>query len=498
MAATGLLLLPTTPPSYHRIVSPTLTIPTDPQLPIPVGLLACQRKHLPSPASHPPTLLITPSRRPIPPRARDYHHKLHDLQISTPTAKCEEEQEGGGQPSDIGIITTAEGKTWDITQVKRHGGHAVHYIRVQNSDSDAQYFSQGAKVTVALGNDGVNRRYDHMSMHTSQHLLSAILETRLNLPTLSWSLTTYPAPCYVELPRSMSIEEITAIQDEANRLVFEGRKVHVEVEELNREQESDVPKHESGRAVGKTLPADYTGGVKRVVVIDGVDRNPCCGTHLPSLHNLQLFLIPQTEALSRSSTTSARLYFLSGPRLIAHLTSSHSLLANTAAILSCGAPLVPDRVGQVVDERKKAEKRVEDLELELAKSVAEDILTEACDQSEERLFVKHLHRTDDAANALGFLSSVSFSFSNTVTEKLPYLLVMTSSPSSQTTSSTSVVLVSGSDEQKVKTAGERLKTEIGVKGGGRGPRWSGKFIGVWKEGREDAAIEDILRALVNE
>ena len=45
MAATATLSPPSvTPPTYHRIVSPTLTIPVDPLQPIPVGLLACQRK----------------------------------------------------------------------------------------------------------------------------------------------------------------------------------------------------------------------------------------------------------------------------------------------------------------------------------------------------------------------------------------------------------------------------------------------------------------------
>ena len=111
-------------------------------------------------------------------------------------------------------------------------------------------------------------------MHTSQHLLSALLETRLGLPTLSWSLTTYPTPCYVEVPRGMSLDEVSAIQTEANKLVFEGRRVYIEVDALNRDQEKDVPTYASGRAVGRGLPEDYTGGVKRVVVIDGVDRNP--------------------------------------------------------------------------------------------------------------------------------------------------------------------------------------------------------------------------------
>lgn len=44
MAAAVLALPPTaTPEGYHRIVSPTLSIPNDKTVSIPVGLLACQR-----------------------------------------------------------------------------------------------------------------------------------------------------------------------------------------------------------------------------------------------------------------------------------------------------------------------------------------------------------------------------------------------------------------------------------------------------------------------
>ncbi|KAG6890256.1 hypothetical protein C0992_002522 [Termitomyces sp. T32_za158] len=190
--------------------------------------------------------------------------------------------EGGGQPTDTGIITTvADGITWEVLQAKRHGGHAVHYVRVKGGETDKALlaFLPGTKVTVALGQEGYDRRYDHMSMHTSQHLLSALLESRLELPTLSWSLTAYPSPCYVEIPRGMTVEEVSLIQNEANQLVFEGRRVHVEVEELDQTQEKPTTVLESGRAVGKGLPDDYTGGVKRVVVIDGVDRNPYAFHH---------------------------------------------------------------------------------------------------------------------------------------------------------------------------------------------------------------------------
>jgi misacylated tRNA(Ala) deacylase len=72
-----------------------------------------------------------------------------------------------------------------------------------------------------------------MTLHTSQYLLSVILEQRLQLPTLSWSLTAYPFPCYVEVPHGLTFEEASLIQDETNTLVFKGQRVHVEVEELD-------------------------------------------------------------------------------------------------------------------------------------------------------------------------------------------------------------------------------------------------------------------------
>lgn len=437
MAATAQLLLPTTPSTYHRIISPTLTIPTSDRSPVPVGLLACQRdpllRHFDTEV-HKSSLSEANAKpaaksgkkavnAPTLPKGPILEVILHDT-ILFP--------EGGGQPTDIGIIHTKKDgveKPWDVLQVKRHGGLAVHYVKV-NGDVEAalEAFSPKSPVSVSLGAEGYDKRYDHMSMHTSQHLLSALLETRLDIPTLSWSLTTSPSPCYVELPRSMSAEEILSIQTEANKLVFEGREVHVEVEELNRETLPGAQTTESGRSVGKALPDDYTGGVKRVIVIDGVDRNPCCGTHLPSIKNLQLFLLPHTEALTRSNTTSTRLYFLAGPRLITHLTSTHSLLTATSSLLSCGAPLVPDRVALVVEERKKAEKRSQDVEEELAKYIAADLRSELDKAEAATPFVKHVHRTDDSSSALAFLSTISTHLVGSAPQDKTYLVVLSSSP----------------------------------------------------------------------
>ncbi|KAH7887799.1 alanyl-tRNA synthetase domain-containing protein [Phlebopus sp. FC_14] len=486
MAASAIVLAPSaTPPSYHRIVSPTLKVPSDPSRPIPVGLLACQRDPLlrrleTSVVSCTVSQVVPPPNGrkgrkapsqaiPVPPTLELI---LHDTVVFP---------EGGGQPSDTGLIETADGRTWKVMQAKRHGGHAVHYVQASNTEEDALKFAPGTKVV--------------MTMHTSQHLLSAVLERRLNIPTLSWSVTETPAPCYVELARSMTVEEIQAIQTEANRYVFEGRSVYVEVQEMESASQSGEPVSDTTRGFNKAIPADYTGGIMRVVIIDKIDRNPCCGTHWPTLHNLQLFLLPQTETLARSTTTSARLYFLAGQRLITHLTTTHMHLASAAGTLSCGAPQVPARIEQVVDERKKAEKRVDELESELAKHIALGIREEMHRSPGDKMFTKHLRRVDDSINLLGFLSAIASSLAAVVPSDRPYLLILSSTPSSQTIASTSVLLVFGSDEKQVKAAGEQLKVKLNIKGGGKGIRWSGKLTGVWKDGREDVMVSDILKAV---
>ncbi|KAI0787160.1 Threonyl/alanyl tRNA synthetase [Irpex lacteus] len=480
MAASAILLSPTTPPDYHRIVSPTLAVPSDPQVSIPVGLLACQR----DPLLRETTTTVVSSRlaQAAPQPKREKKDKtasteplleviLHDTVIFP---------EGGGQPSDIGVLTSSDGQLWTVQEAKRIGGHAVHYVKIGDRGADAALgaFAVGSTVGVALGEAGYQRRLDHMCMHTSQHLLSAVLEHTHKLDTLSWSLTEYPTPSYVEIPRALSPEEIAAVQAECNRYVFEGRKVHVEVEEL------DTEFHQGYKPASVGIPLDYAGGVKRVVVIDGLDRNPCCGTHAPTLHNLQLFLLPTIENLARANTSSARLYFLSGPRLLTHLTSTHSYLSQTAKTLNAGAPQVPERVQQVIDERKKMTNRAEDVEKELAGLLAKELVKESINESNE--IVTYKHRTDDTPNALGFLTVISTAFTNEVST-LPsptYLIVLSSSPSSQTATSSSVVMLFGSDEKKVKEVGDVLR--------GKGLRWSGKFTGVWLDGREGASVRALL------
>ena len=339
-------------------------------------------------------------------------------------------------------------------------------------------------------------------MHTAQHLLSSVIDTSLKTPTLTWSLTPWPSPAYVDLPRSLTAAEISQVQDEVNRYVLEGRRVHVEVDELRPGQTGidtggagAVPP--SSRELGRGLPSDYSGGVHRMVVIDGIDRTPCCGTHLPTLSTLRLFPFPSPTS---SSATSFRHYFLTGPRLLNHLGSVQSLLTRTAGILSCGPPETPERVALAVEESKRREKRVDELERELAGVLGRQLAEEMAQwraAGGEGEWTRCLNRTDDSPTARTFLQAVTLAFETYLPRQVDAArrctLLLVSSPSSQTSSSTTIVMLFGSEEKRVKAVGEELKRQFrALKGGGKDTRWSGKFVGVWLADREGKTASTLL------
>lgn len=74
--------------------------------------------------------------------------------------------EGGGQPSDVGFLSVGSDTTLEVFGAERVGGRAVHYIRFPTPDElqKAQLLlSTGANVVVTLGDNGYQRRLDHVS-----------------------------------------------------------------------------------------------------------------------------------------------------------------------------------------------------------------------------------------------------------------------------------------------------------------------------------------------
>ncbi|GAA6063220.1 hypothetical protein JCM10212_002442 [Sporobolomyces blumeae] len=404
--------------------------------------------------------------------------------------------EGGGQPSDVGALlpvdesgSPIEAEAATVREVVRRNLDAVHFV--------SRPFDIGGKV---LARVDMERRTDLMSMHTAQHLLSAVFERDLNLDTLSWSLQKWPEPCYVELPRQPTAEEIKTVQDKCNRVIQENRTVRVRME---------LATAETGVELNEKAPDDYRDAegsrapVQRTVIIDELDENPCCGTHLPGLALLQsLFISPYTTSVRGSN---ARVYFVSGPRVIEFLSSSHQIARSSALEAGCNPVDLSERVNAMVaslTDLKRKEKRMKE---ELGSFVADDLWRNALGQAradDAAPLVGLSFREDDATNSLDFLSAISMDLAarykslegdDPSMAERKHLFVLAHGGTAGSPSSTSgAVLILGSEDLVVK-AGKLVIEKLGtkVKGGGKG-RWQGKVSAKWEAGDREK-LERVLQ-----
>lgn len=195
--------------------------------------------------------------------------------------------EGGGQPDDRGTVGGVA-----VLRVVRRGGEAVHYL--------TEALEEGATITQEV--DWV-RRHDHMQQHSGQHLITAVADDLYGYATTSWYLAE--AVSHIELDTDkVTEEEMVKIEDIANQKIREATPVSIV------EYEATDPRLKEIRTRG--LPEDVVGPV-RVVTIEGVDANMCCGTHVRNLADLQAVKLLHTEKGKGGRTL---LFFVAGSRLL--------------------------------------------------------------------------------------------------------------------------------------------------------------------------------------
>ncbi|KAL1462321.1 hypothetical protein WDU94_014162 [Cyamophila willieti] len=205
-----------------------------------------------------------------------YHVKLEDT-IFFP--------QGGGQHSDKGTLGGAE-----VLNVFRDGDEAVHVINKQ--------VQPGQVVDLKID---WPHRFDQMQQHTGQHLLSAVIEKLFKHSTESWNCGS--DVCDVEIDtksKDLTVEEMNAIENECNRLIQQGVNVTATV------YQPGDPMLKTAHTRG--LPKDHKGDV-RIINIDGMDSNLCCGTHVTNLNQLQMIKLLKTSKAQRGNFFKTLLSF---------------------------------------------------------------------------------------------------------------------------------------------------------------------------------------------
>jgi len=359
--------------------------------------------------------------------------------------------EGGGQPCDHGTLQTfccdvsagvqglnlTQSDSVNVTDVQRKDGTAIH---TTNKPVTAE-----SNVKVALD---WTRRWDHMQQHTGQHLLSAIAEQQYNMKTVSWNLGL--EVCHVELNTTELTDEIREhLQADINKLIRDSLPVVTSVF-----SSKEDPGLSSAHTRG--LPADHSGPV-RVVEIQGVDQNMCCGTHLTNLSQIQMIKLLHTES-KRGNTL---LYFVCGERVLNTLHSALAIHTSLNSLLTCPPDLFVGQVTKIQKEGKSYKRQAEKLSEELAVMLAATLI-------QQHGKVMFLQRDEIDAE----FSVVLQRQLKEETESRVLLLVSGGTGAAQ-------FMLKGPVEL-INKFGKEAGTILGGKGGGRDGRFQGKFSDLTK------------------
>ena len=190
---------------------------------------------------------------------------------------------GGGQAGDAGTLARAGGAVIAIADTVK--GEAPGEILHVPAPGEGVTLAPGEKVTLRLD---WARRHRHMRFHTATHLLCAIVPHQTN----GCSITAQYARLDFDMTEPLDREHL---ERELSRLVSEAhevRTVWITDEELDAKPE-----------LVRTMSVKPPRGVGRVrlLEIDGVDLQPCGGTHVANTREIGALRISKIEKKSARS-----------------------------------------------------------------------------------------------------------------------------------------------------------------------------------------------------
>jgi len=254
--------------------------------------------------------------------------------------------EGGGQPADHGTLAMQDGDvTVDVTDVQVEEGVILHRC---DGDPGKGEFVRGQV-------DG-DRRRRLMQHHTATHIVGHAARQVLgeHIRQAGAQKHTDSARLDVEHYRSVSREEVEAIERVANEVVRENTAVTQEWLERNEAEERygfDI--YQGGIPAGEEV---------RLISVDA-DTQACGGTHVSRTGDIGAIKLLGTE---RVQDGVVRLTYAAGEAAVEATQETEDALYEAAEVLDVSPAEVPETARRFFEEWKERGKRIEQLKEDLA------------------------------------------------------------------------------------------------------------------------------------
>jgi misacylated tRNA(Ala) deacylase len=189
---------------------------------------------------------------------------------------------GGGQAGDAGLLRLPDGRDVAVVDTRKHKERPGAIAHVLAPDADPASITPGMRVTACI--DAARRRA-HMRFHTATHLLCALVPH----PVDGCSITAGYARLDFHMTEPLDKEALTA---GIARLVAGAHPVR---HRWISEEELDA---NPGLVRSMSVQPPRGLGRVRVLEIEGVDLQPCGGTHVANTADVGAVIVTKVEKKS--------------------------------------------------------------------------------------------------------------------------------------------------------------------------------------------------------
>lgn len=236
--------------------------------------------------------------------------------------------EGGGQPSDTGILGEAR-----VSEVHEKDGEIIHY-----TDKPLKVGDQ------VEGRIDWDHRFDLMQQHSGEHMVSGIVHEKYGYDNVGFHMGSDVIT--IDFNGLISEEEMAEIEQKVNRKIWEDTAVEI-----------TYPAPEELEKIPYRSKKELTGQV-RIVSFPGTDICACCGTHVTHTGEIGIVKLLSVEKFR----DGVRMEMISGKRVLDYLNMVNEQNHQISVKLSAKIDSTADAVQRLQDENAKMRINVARLE----------------------------------------------------------------------------------------------------------------------------------------
>jgi alanyl-tRNA synthetase len=266
--------------------------------------------------------------------------------------------ESGGQQGDTGSVIGREGQGQIQDTYYRGSQLIVHRVVVTQGR-----LREGEEVAVSVES---RRRQGLRQHHTGTHLLHAAL--RKVLGTHVGQAGSLVAPDHLRFDFSHGASVKDSEVEEVEGLVNELVQANIVV------SPAEMDLQEALRSGAMALFGEKYGDRVRVIRIGDFSTELCGGTHLDATGQIGLFKVTDEGAVASGVR---RIEAVTGEHALAHVGREEAALRESAGLLKIPPLELPRRLAALLEDQKRLEKQLAQLETKLARTQAQDLVTTA-------------------------------------------------------------------------------------------------------------------------